>query len=282
VTVIEDLTRTFEANREHIRGVAYRMLGSLSEAEDAVQEAWLRVSRSDPQDIKSYEGWLTTVVSRICLDMLRARKARAEAHAPEVIARRPSGGDPESDAVLADSVGVALLVVLDTLEPAERLAFVLHDIFAVPFDEIASIVGRSADATRQLASRARRRVQGGDKVQVSEAELARQQKVVSAFLAALRAGDVQALLAVLDPDVVVRTPERTIRGAEEWAQGAVRFARALGVARVEAALVDGSVGIVARLQGGAIRVLRMRFRDDKVVEAEIIDHPDALALAVLP
>src|SRR4029077_203002 len=193
-------------NRTHLRAVAYRMLGSSSEVDDAVQEAWLRLSRADTTGIDSLGGWLTPVVARVCLDMLRSRKSRREEpfapQAPEPIATGPSGSSPEHEAVLADSVGLALLVVLDRLTPAERLAFVLHDMFAVSFEEIALIVGRSAEATRQLASRARRRVRGG--AGASEPDLVRQREVVDAFLTALRGGDFEGLLAVLDPDLVVR------------------------------------------------------------------------------
>ncbi len=216
----EWLAERFEANRTHLRAVAYRMLGSLSEADDAVQEAWLRLGRSDTSGVENLGGWLTTVVARVCLDMLRSRKSRREeplgAHVPEPIVSREDGVDPEHEALLADSVGLALLVVLETLAPAERLAFVLHDMFAVPFDEIAPIVGRSPAAARQLASRARRRVQGatpGARPPISPAS----DEVVDAFLAAARGGDFDALLAVLDPDVVLRidrgaVPSRRLEG----------------------------------------------------------------------
>src|ERR687892_1168552 len=201
------LADRFEANRTHLHAVAYRMLGSVSEADDAVQEAWLRLSRRAEQDeLDNLRAWLTTVVARICLDMLRARRSRREesldAHLPDPIVRRADGTDPEHEALLADSVGLALLVVLETLSPAERLAFVLHDIFAVPFDEIAPIVDRSPEAARQLASRARRRVQG--RTATPDADLDTQREVVDAFLAAAREGDFEALLEVLDPDVVLR------------------------------------------------------------------------------
>src|SRR5436309_11814993 len=208
----ELLAREFEANRNRLRAVAYRMLGSMSEAEDAVQECWLRLSRSDTSGVQNLGGWLTTVVARICLDMLRSRNSRREesleASVPEPITSRESGIDPEQEALLADSVGLALLVVLDTLNPAERLAFVLHDIFAVPFDEIAPIVGRSPTAARQLASRARRRVQGA--ATAPDVDLTRQREVVDAFLAASRGGDFDALLAVLDPDVVLRADSAAV------------------------------------------------------------------------
>src|SRR5215467_9273344 len=206
------LVTEFEQNRTHLRAVAYRMLGSLSEADDAVQESWLHVSRSDTCGVKNLGGWLTTVVARVCLDMLRSRNSRREepleASVPESITSRESGTDPEQEALLADSVGLALLVVLDTLNPAERLAFVLHDIFAMPFDEIAPIVERSETATRQLASRARRRVRGAAKAK--DPDLTSQREVVDAFLAASREGSFDALLAVLDPDVVFRHDRTTV------------------------------------------------------------------------
>src|SRR5687767_8976223 len=200
------LAERFETHRAHLRAVAYRMLGSLSEADDAVQDAWLRLSRADTSEVENLRAWLTTVVARVSLNMLRSRRTRREAaldaHVPDPIVSREDAIDPEHEALLGDSVGLALLVVLDNLAPAERVAFVLHDVFAVPFDEIAPIVGRSPTAARQLASRARRRVQGTDMAR--EADLTRQREVVEAFLAASRGGDFEALLAVLDPDVVVR------------------------------------------------------------------------------
>src|SRR5215472_4801914 len=223
----EWLAEQFEANRTHLQAVAYRMLGSLSEADDAVQESWLRLSRSDTTGIENLGGWLTTVVARICLDMLRSRNSRREesleAAVSESIESREEGIDPEQEVLLADSVGLALLVVLDTLAPAERLAFVLHDIFAMPFDEIAPIVERSETATRQLASRARRRVRGG--AMVKDADLTYQREVVDAFLAAARDGNFDALLAMLDPDVVFRA-DRTLvsRGASGDVRGALAVA----------------------------------------------------------
>src|SRR5881398_1673436 len=217
----EWLAERFEANRTHLRAVAYRMLGSVSEADDAVQEAWLRLSRSDAGEVENLRAWLTTVVARVCLDMMRSRKSRREEplgpHVPEPIVSREDGLDPEHEALLADSVGLALLAVLETLPPAERLAFVLHDVFAVPFDEIAPIVDRSPEAARQLASRARRRVQG--ERAVPDPDLNRQREVVDAFLAASRHGDFEALVALLDPDVVLRQDlgggrTKELRGAE--------------------------------------------------------------------
>jgi RNA polymerase sigma-70 factor (ECF subfamily) len=283
------LAERFEGQRAHLRAVAYRMLGSASEAEDAVQEAWLHVSRSGAGGVENLGGWLTTVVARVCLDMLRSRKARREdlgaADEPELAARGETAIDPEQEALLADSVGLALLVVLEALAPAERIAFVLHDLFALPFEEIAGIVGRSPDAARQLASRARRRVQGT--ATVPEAELSRQREVVAAFLAAMRGGDVEALVALLDPDVVIRAgaaggPPKEIRGARTWARGAVAFAAQ--VRFMEAALVDGAVGIVLAPGGRLSRALRLSFADGKIARVEVIADPERLAqleLAVL-
>jgi len=285
----EWLAERFEENRGHLRAVAYRMLGSLSEADDAVQEAWLRLSRSDTSGVENLGGWLTTVVARICLDMLRSRKARPEdsvgAHVPDAIGNREDGIDPEHEALLADSVGLALLVVLERLAPAERLAFVLHDMFDMSFDEIAPIVGRSPTTARQLASRARRRVQGVGTV--SDADRTRQREVVDTFLAALRGGDFDALVAVLDPDVVVRADAppgapREIRGARNWAKGAIAFARAARFARP--ALVNGAVGVVMAPRGRLFRALSFTITRGKIVQIDVIADPDRLRqldLAVL-
>ena len=276
----KDLTKLFESHRNHLRGVAYRMLGSASEADDAVQEAWLRLNNSNTNEVANFGGWLTTVVSRICLDMLRSRRSRREeafdAELAEPIADR---SDPEQEALLADSVGIALLVVLDTLSPAERVAFVLHDVFDLPFDEIAPIVDRTPDAARQLASRARRRVRTGEIT--SNSDLQSQRVVVDAFLAALRAGDFEGLLAVLDPDVVVRMDAgapgapREFRGAANWARGATaafsRFARF-----VQPALINGSVGLVFAPGGKLSRALSFTFANGKIVRAEIITDRDHL------
>lgn len=285
------LAEQFENNRGHLRGVAYRMLGSLSEADDAVQETWLRLSRSDASNIQNLSGWLTTVVARICLDILRSRTARAEESLetdPASITSKPSARNPEQETLLADSVGVALLVVLDRLSPAERLAFVLHDVFAVPFEEIAAIIDRTPDAARQLASRARRRVQARESN--PSANLPEQRKVVDAFLKALQSGDFEGLVAVLDPDVVVHIDEaagrpggpREIRGARNWAQGAVAFSQ---MARFgETALIDGSVGVVFAPDAKLSRVLRFKFADGKIVQADIIAEPARLSeleLAIL-
>jgi len=274
----EQLARVFEAQRGHLRAVAYRMLGSATEADDAVQEAWLRLNRTDADAIHNLEGWLTTVVGRVCLDMLRSRKARREetleADVVEPVVRDERVADPEEEALLADSVGLALLVVLDTLTPSERVAFVLHDVFDVSFDEIASIVGRTPVAARQLASRARRRVRGEDTVLTSD--LQSQRVVVDAFLNALRAGDFNGLLAVLDPDVVVRFgpgagapgAPREIRGAENWAKGAVAFSH---LARsVQPALIDGSPGLVFAAGGKVSRALTFKIANGRIVAVEIL------------
>lgn len=282
------LAEKFEEHRGHLRAVAYRMLGSLHEADDALQEAWLRLSRTDASTIENLGGWLTTVVARFSLDMLRARTSRREesldGDLSEPVAAPAKTIDPEQEAQLAESVGLALLVVLEKLEPAERLALVLHDMFAVPFDEIASIVGRSEAATRQLASRARRRVQGHAS---SSPGLAAQRRVVEAFLAALRAGDFEGMLAVLDPDLVVRAegPEgiREIRGARAWAQGALAFTRQARF--VELSLVDGVVGVVMAPRGRLLRALRFTIKDARIVEVEVIANPGHLRqldLALLP
>src|SRR5918999_1431824 len=275
----ELLAEQFEAHRPHLRAVAYRMLGSASEAEDAVQESWIRLDRTDVSAVENLRAWLTTVVARVCLDMLRTRQSRREEpftpDAPEPVATGTRGSSPEHEALLADSVGLALLVVLDKLTPAERLAFVLHDMFAVPFEEIAPIVGRSAEAARQLASRARRRVRGGG---TPDADLVRQRQVVEAFIAALRAGDFEGLLAVLDPDLVVRAdmsgaPTET-RGAAVWAKGAVAYGH---MARLtHPALVDGAIGIVVAPQGRLVRALRFTIANGKIAEIEVIGNPARL------
>ena len=283
----EWLAQQFEANRSHLQAVAYRMLGSLSEAEDAVQESWLHLSRSDTSDIENLGGWLTTVVARVCLDMLRSRHSRRE-ESLEVsgsIAARDGGIDPEQEALLADSVGLALLVVLDTLSPAERLAFVLHDLFAVPFDEIAPIVEREVAATRQLASRARRRVRG--RASIQDADLAASREVVEAFLTAARTGNFDALLAVLDPDVVLRHDPRAVpAGASREIRGAAavasHFAGRAQAAR--AALVDGSVGVVVAPHGRLLGVLDLLIRGGKITAITVISDPARLRqlhLAVL-
>jgi RNA polymerase sigma factor (sigma-70 family) len=275
----------FEEHRDHLRGVAFRLLGSASEADDAVQEAWLRLQRADTSDVANLRGWLTTVVSRVCLDQLRSRVSRREEPLDPRTAGAAQTPDAEHELVLADTVGLALLVVLDRLDPAERIAFVLHDLFAVPFDQISEILGRSPDASRQLASRARRRVQGTPPPEA--ADLAGQRTIVEAFIAALRAGDVEAVVAVLDPDVVVRTGDgaggtREMRGARTWVAGAVAFAHAMRFAR--AALIDGAVGLVMAPKGRLFRALRFTFSDGKIASAEVIldrDQLDGLEIAAL-
>jgi RNA polymerase sigma factor (sigma-70 family) len=274
------LAARFEANRPRLRAVAYRMLGSLSEADDAVQESWLRLTRSSTAGIENLTGWLTTVVARVSLNMLRSRRTRREevpAHVPDPIVSRPEGIDPEQAVLLADSVGLALLVVLETLAPVERLAFVLHDMFAVPFEEIAPIVGRSPTAARQLASRARRRVQGSVPP-VADVDRVRQREVVDAFLQAARAGDFGALIAILDPDVVLRADSgtlRVVRGARAVAEGALTFSRLAEFARP--ALVNGVPGIVASLPGGRpFAVLGFSVRNGKIVDINILTDPARL------
>lgn len=285
------LAERFERNRGHLRAVAYRMLGSATEADDAVQETWLRLSRSDVSGVENLGGWLTTVAARVCLDMLRARSSRREEpleeQAPESPAMAARKIDPEQEAVLADAVGAALLVVLDRLEPAERLAFVMHDMFAVPFEEIAPIVGRTADAARQLASRARRRVHGaaaGGSASTN-ANLPEQRRTVEGFIRALRAGDFEGLLAMLDPDVVVRIDAaagrpgagpREVHGARNWARGAIAFSRTVRLAFVEPALVDGVVGLVLARRGRLFRVLRFTFEQGKIAQVDILADPENL------
>jgi RNA polymerase sigma factor (sigma-70 family) len=286
------LTERFEENRPRLRGVAYRMLGSLSEAEDAVQEAWLRLQRSDTDSVENLSGWLTTVVSRVCLDVLRSRKSRREepmgAQVTEPGVVRGEGADPEGEAVLADSVGVALLVVLETLTPAERLAFVLHDLFAMPFEEIGPIVGRSPEAARQLASRGRRRVRGAPAP--SDAGRARQREVVEAFVRAARAGDLEGLLAVLDPDAVIHIDAaariaaplaevgkaREVRGASTWAKQFLALSRGLRFRFVQLALIDGSVGLVFAPRGKLGRAVTFTFTNARVTRVEVIADPARL------
>ena len=278
------LAQRFEGHRGHLHSVAYRMLGSPAEADDAVQEAWIRLSRSGSGEVENLGGWLTTVVSRVCLDMLRSRTARREEPLDppvhDATPRSANRADPEHEAVLADSVGPALLVVLETLAPAERLAFVLHDMFAVPFDEIAGIVGRSPAATRQLASRARRRVQGaatGD----PPADRARQRAVVDAFLAASRGGDFDALLALLDPDVVLRADETAVRtgGLAPEVRGAAAVAETFaGRARAaQPALVDGGVGLAWAPGGRPKAVFDLTIADGRIMAIEVLLDPDLVA-----
>jgi RNA polymerase sigma-70 factor, ECF subfamily len=280
---MQDLTERFEERRTRLRAVAYRMLGSLSEADDAVQEAWLRLHRSDASEIENLDAWLTTVVARVSLNMLRSRNARREepvgVRIPEPIVDPADGTDPEHEALLADSVGLALLVVLETLSPAERLAFVLHDIFAVPFDEIAPIVERSPEAARQLASRARRRVRSERAEPDDDAET--QQRVVDAFLAAGREGDFEALVAVLDPDVVLRADMgplagglRVVRGAATVARQSLFYAQ-LGL-DVRRALVNGAPGAVSTRDGELFSIGGVTVRDGRIVEINILADPERL------
>jgi RNA polymerase sigma factor (sigma-70 family) len=283
------LAQRFEEYRSHLRAVAYRILGSISEADDAVQEAWLRLSRSETSGVENLGGWLTTVVGRVCLDMLRSRTSRRVVplgeslgtRVPDPLVSRADGIDPEHEALLADSVGLALLVVLETLTPAERLAFVLHDMFSVPFETIAPVVGRSPTAARQLASRARRRVQG--EAHVPDADLATQREVVDAFLAASRDGDFDTLLAVLDPDVVLRIDggavraglSREVRGARAVAEQTLTFSRLSPFVRP--ALVNGAAGVVVAPRGRPFSVMGFTIRGGKIVEVDILADPARLS-----
>jgi len=280
----------FEEHRTHLRAVAYRILGSISDADDAVQEAWLRLARSDSSQVENLGGWLTTVVARVSLNMLQSRKTRREdpagSHLPEEITGSAESAGPEHQAVLADSVGLALLVVLDTLTPAERLAFVLHDMFAMPFEEIAPIVERSPTATRQLASRARRRVQGADTA--PEADLIRRREVVQAFLAASQNGDLGALVAVLDPDVVVRADEAVVRtGAEPEVRG-VDAVTAIFLGRARAArlaLINGVTGVVWAAGGRPRVVFNFTLAGGKITAIDLVGDPgtlEQLDLVTLP
>jgi len=278
------LAQRFEEHRSRLRAVAYRMLGSLSEADDAVQEAWLRLSRTEASDVENLGGWLTTVVARVSLNMLRSRKTRREeplgVRVPEPIVDRADGVDPEHEALLADSIGLALLVVLETLSPPERLAFVLHDMFAIPFDEIAPIVERSPQAARQLASRARRRVQGT--APVPDADLSAQREVVDAFQAAARDGDFDALVAILDPDVVLRADGGAdpaaesveVRGAAEVAGRALNFSRLDLLSHP--ALINGAVGFVTLRDGEPFAVMGVTVKGGKIVEMDVLADPERL------
>ena len=280
----ERLAEEFGRHRAHLRTVAYRMLGSASEAEDAVQESWIRLGRTDVNDVKNLRAWLTTVVARVCLDLLRTRTSRREdpldTHVPDPVITR-ANGDPESDVVLADSVGLALLVVLETLEPAERLAFVLHDVFGMTFDEIAPIVDRSAVAARQLASRARRRVQG--RAPHADRDLRQQRRVIDAFMAAASKGDFEGLVAVLDPDIVLRADggaltalSRVVRGASAVAAQAATFSKS-GLSN-QLVLVNGNLGVVSRRPDGRVfSVVGFTIAGGKVVEIDILADPDRLS-----
>jgi RNA polymerase sigma factor (sigma-70 family) len=282
--VTDELARRFDADRAHLRAVAYRMLGSLSDADDAVQEAWLRLQRSDVDGVANLTGWLTTVVGRVCLDMLRSRAARREepleVRLPDPVIVADDGADPEHEAILADSVGLALLVVLETLAPAERVAFVLHDLFGVPFDEVGRLVGRSTDAAKMMASRARRRVRG--EAPTPDADPDRHRAVVDAFLAASRGGDFDALVALLDPDVVLRadlgrgrvlTP---VRGAAQVAGRALMFSRFVR-SPIERVLVNGTAGLLSRENGRPERLLAVTVVDGLIVEIDVLADPERLA-----
>jgi len=277
------LAARFEEQRAHLRAVAYRMLGSLAEADDAVQNSWLRLSGADTSEVENLAGWLTTVVARECLRMLRSRRRRREEPLADAGLEPPAvgrdAGDPEAAALLADSVGPALMIVLDTLDPVERLAFVLHDIFAMPFGEIAPILDRSPVATRQLASRARRRVQGA--TPAKQVDLATQRRVVDAFLTALRDGEFEALLTLLDPDVLLRDDSASLPGAAAMMQGAravggyaLNFSRSARV--VHPALVNGAPGLAILPQGQLMGALAFTVRDDKIVEIDMFSDPDRL------
>jgi RNA polymerase sigma-70 factor (ECF subfamily) len=286
--LLEHLADRFQEHRGRLRAVAYRMLGSLSEADDAVQEVWLKLGRTDAGEIRNLAGWLTTVVGRVCLDMLRTRAARREepldTYVPDPLVSPLERIDPEQEVLLADSVGLALLVVLETLEPAERLAFVLHDMFAVPFDDIAPVVGRSSAATRQLASRARRRVRGAA-VPEPELDLARQKLVLDAFLAASRAGDFEALVSVLHPDVVLRVDSgvlvggaaasKVVHGATGVAQQALMFRQFAEFSRL--VLVNGAIGVVTAPEGRPLSVMGVTITDGRIVEMYILADPERLS-----
>jgi RNA polymerase sigma factor (sigma-70 family) len=281
------LAEQFESHRRRLRGIAFRMLGSPSEADDALQEAWIRICRTDESEIDDFGAWLTTVVARVCLNMLRARKARHEefppGRVPDPIVDRPDGMDPEHEALLGDALGLALLVLLETLAPAERVAFVLHDVFGLPFEEIAPIVGRTPTATRQLASRARRRVRGV--ALPPDRDLRAQRTAVDAFIAAVRSGDFEGLIAVLDPDVVLRADggarwlgaTREIRGAEMVARSALTITRRLTGFDVRPALVNGSAGIVSRDENGEpFSVMGFMVRDGRILEIDVLVDPERL------
>jgi|ERR1022692_35897 RNA polymerase sigma factor (sigma-70 family) len=277
---LDVLAERFEAHRARLRAVAYQTLGSASEADDAVQEAWLRLSRSNPDEIENLGGWLTTVVARVCLNMLASRREQpAGIHLPGSVLSDADGIDPEAEALLADSIGPALLVILHTLPPAERLAFVLHDMFAVPFDDIAPIVGRAPAAARQLASRARRRVQGV--APVLDTDLTRQRAIVDAFLTAARNGDFDALLKALDPDVVVRSngAEISLRGAAAVAARAITGLRSAQVTLP--ALINGAVGIVNAAEARPISLQAFTITDAKIIAIDLIDDPGRIAEADL-
>ncbi len=279
----EWLANRFEEHRAHLRAVAYRMLGSLSEADDAVQDAWLRASRAGADDVENLGGWLTTIVARVCLNMLRSRNVRREEslelHVPDPVISAEGGLQPEQETLLADSVGLALQIVLDTLAPAERLAFVLHDMFDLPFEEIAAALGRTPEATRQLASRARRRVKGAD-VPTADRDLGRQREVVDTFFAAARGGDLDALVAVLHPDVVLRadfSPRRP--GASTMIHGALAVARqarlgASPAADLHPALINGAAGVVITMRGRPYAVMAFTVAEGRIAEIDVVADPE--------
>ena len=280
------LAERFEEHRRHLRAVAFRMLGSVHEADDAVQEAWLRLSRSDPSGVENLRAWLTTVTGRVCLDILRSRASRREEsldwHVPDLVVSRAGSVDPEQEALLAESVGVALYVVLETLAPAERLAFVLHDVFAVPFEQIGAMLGRSSNAAKQLASRARHRVQAARAV--PDADLGRQHAAVDAFFAAARSGDFDALVALLDPNVTLRTdagplpratPSAVIRGPAAVAGRALMFARP--AARVHHALVNGAAGVVVTVDHRPVSVMGFTLTGGRIVAIDALVDPERLS-----
>lgn len=275
------LADRFEEHRTHLRSVAYRMLGSLTEADDAVQEAWLRLARTDTSDVGNLGGWLTTVVGRVCLDMLRSRRTRQEEpleaeHLPDPVVVSETTPDPEKEALLADSVGLALLVVLESLSPAERLAFVLHDMFAMPYEQIAPIVDRTPQTAKKLASQARRRVQGA----TPNPDLPRQRRVVDAFLTAARGGDFDELLRLLDPDVVLRADAgaamRVIRGATAVAGQAETFRRMATLCTVHPAVVNGGAGLVNTLDGNPFSIIGFTVTDDRIAAIDILSDRDRL------
>ncbi len=282
----DELASEFEAHRGRLRAIAYRMLGSLADAEDAVQETWLRLARADATEVRNLGGWLTTVLARLCLDVLRARTSRREepldVHLPDPVVEF-GAPTPEDEALIADSIGLALLVVLDTLSPSERLAFVLHDVFAVPFDQIATILDRSPAAAKQLASRARRRMQGAPS---PDPDAGRQRQLVDAFLAAAREGDFDALLAVLDPDVVLRAdggprgPSALLRGAPAVAGQVLQYAALARFARP--ALVNGAAGLVAMPAGRPVAVMGLTVRDGRIAEIDILADRDRVQAVVPP
>jgi len=282
----EWLAERFEEYRPHLRAVAYRMLGSLTDADDAVQDTWLRVSRADASQVENLGGWLTTIVARICLNMLRSRNTRGEesldAHIPDPLISPEGAPQPEEEALLADSVSLALLVVLDTLAPAERLAFVLHDMFQLPFSEIAPMVGRSPEAARQLASRARRRVKGAE-IRAADTDLGRQRQVVDAFFRAARGGDFDTLVTLLDPDVVLRSDYGGRRpGADKITRGAAAVAGqallgALPAAELHPAVVNGAAGVVITVRGRPYAVMGFTVADGKIIEIDAIADPDRIS-----